>query len=326
MATLSPWGNVATQAPATRLKVQALCRAIIGNSTSQFDTGPGGPNNFSRPGGPAFFPLEIEVVKGNPNVGPETGKTWTLGAVITNPFGLDRLNVTVDAYRIQLSDTIAPVSSTTVYNNCFNYNGTSNPTYDVNNSWCKLIGRNPITGDRATVDAVYSNLGTLTTQGLDVGINWSRDVGPGRLGLSTNMNFLNKFEYQPSVTSALVDAMGTADQGGLFKFRANSNANYTWHDFNVGLTWEHLSSLKNQAAALNPKTTVQGTPAYDLFNLSAGYHWTKYSIRVGIDNLLDKQPLVYGANPNVDSNTDTTLPQFYDPLGRRFYFGVKAKL
>jgi iron complex outermembrane receptor protein len=308
------------------VKVQALCRAIIGNSTSLFDTGPGGPNAFFRPGGPAFFPLEIEVVKGNPKVGPETGKTWTLGAVITNPFGLDRLNLTIDAYRIQLSDTISPVSSTTVYNNCFNSDGASNPTYDVNNSWCKLIGRNANTGDRSTVDAVYSNLGSLTTQGLDVGISWSTDVGPGRLGLATNMNYLNKFEYQTSPTSSLVDAKGTADQGGLFTFRANSNIDYSWNSFNFGLNWEHLSSLKNAAAALTPATKVLGTPAYDLFNLSAGYHWSKYSVRVGIDNLLDKQPLVYGSNPGVDTNTDTTLPQFYDPLGRRFFVGVKAKL
>jgi outer membrane receptor protein involved in Fe transport len=324
VATLSAWGNVPTNPD--RVKVQALCRAIIGNSTSLFDTGPGGPNAFFRPGGPAFFPLEIEVVKGNPDVGPETGKTYTLGAVITNPFGLDRLNITLDAYRIELSDTISPVSSTTVYNNCFNSNGTSNPTYDVTNSWCKLIGRHPSTGDRATVDAVYSNLGTLMTQGLDLGVSWAKEIGPGRLSLTTNVNYLNKFEYQTSPTSVLVDAAGTGDQGGLFKFRANSNASYLWGDFNVGLGWEHLSSMKNLAAALTPATKVLGTPAYDLFNLSAGYHWSNYSVRFGVDNLFDKQPLVYGNNPGVDSNSDTTLPQFYDPLGRRYYLGLKAKL
>ncbi len=159
------------------------------------------------------------MVKGNPDVGPETGKTYTLGAVVTNPFGVDRLSFTVDAYKIDLSDTISPVSSTVVYNNCFNSDGVSNPTYDVTNSWCKLIGRHPVTGDRATVDAVYSNLGTLTTQGLDVGIAWSVAVGPGNLGLNTNFNYLDKFEYQTSPASALVDAKGTADQGGQFKFR-----------------------------------------------------------------------------------------------------------
>jgi outer membrane receptor protein involved in Fe transport len=328
VATLSTWGNVPGNP--NRLQVQNLCRALIGNNTSLFDTGPGGPDAWFRPGGPAFFPLEIEVVKGNPDVGPETGKTWTLGAVITNPFSVDRLSITVDAYKIDLSDTISPVSSTVVYNNCFNSDGVSNPTYDVNNSWCKLIGRHPSTGDRATVNAVYSNLGTLTTQGLDVGIAWSTDIGPGNLGLNTNFNYLDKFEYQTSPTSALVDAKGTADQGGLFKFRAYSTATYRWNSWDGTLGWQHYSSLKNAAAALNPATTVQGTSSYDLFNLSGGYRWDKYSFRAGVDNLLDKKPLVYGRNETaagvlIDSNSDTTLPQFYDPLGRRFYVGVEAK-
>ncbi len=323
VATLSAWGNVPGNP--NRVKVQALCRAIIGNSTSLFDTGPGGPNAFFRPGGPAFFPLEIEVVKGNPDVGPETGKTWTLGAVVTNPFGLERLNITVDAYRIQISETISPVSSTTVYNNCFNSDGVSNPTYDINNTWCKLIGRHPQTGDRATVDSVYSNLGTLTTQGIDLGISWAHDIGPGTFGVNTNINYLNKFEYQTSPTSTLVDARGTADQGGLFDYRANTNFSYLWGAFNFGLGWEHLSSIKNAAAALTPATKVLGTPSYDLFNLNAGFRWSRYSVRFGVDNLFDKQPLVYGNNPGVDSNTDATLPQFYDPLGRRYFLGLKAK-
>ena len=333
VVTLSPWGNVASNP--NRLKVQALCRAIIGNSTSAFDTNtynattPGinatGPNGFTRQV-PPFFPLEIEVVKGNPKVGPETGKTWTLGGVVNEPFGLNRLTFTVDLYRIQLSNTISPVSSTTVYNNCFNYNGVSNPTLDVNNSWCQLIHRDPNTGDRSTVDALYSNLGSLTTQGVDLTVNWSKDIGPGRFSVNTNVNYLNKFEYQTSPTSALVNAKGTMDQGGLFDWRAQTSFGYSWSNYNVGLGWEHLSSIKNAAAALLPTTTIQGTPAYDLFNLSAGVHWGNYSVRVGIDNLLDKQPLVYGNNPGVDSNTDTTQPQYYDPLGRRFYIGLKAKL
>ena len=94
----------------------------------------------------------------------------------------------------------------------------------------------------------------------------------------------------------------------------------------MNLGWQHYSSIRNAAAALTPATKVLGTPHYDLFNLSSGYSWDKYSVRFGIDNLLDKQPLVYGDNPGIDTNTDTTLPQFYDPLGRRFFVGVSAKI
>jgi outer membrane receptor protein involved in Fe transport len=61
-----------------------------------------------------------------------------------------------------------------------------------------------------------------------------------------------------------------------------------------------------------------------VFNLNLGYNWGKYKLRLGIENLLDKDPPVYGTNPGVDTNSDATQPGFYDTLGRRYYVGVKA--
>ena len=335
VATVSPWGNIPpgdtfskTPANPNYLKVQALCRAIIGNSTSGFDTQtyntPNGPNGFTRQS-PPFFPLEIEIDTGNPKVGPEFGRTFTFGAVITEPFGISHLTGTIDAYRIAISDTIAPQSSTTVYNNCFNYNGTSNPTYDVNNPYCQMIHREPTTGDRASVVALYSNLGTLLTQGIDMQINWAHDLGPGRVVMGTNANYLNKFVYQTGPTSPLVDAKGTLDQGGQFSYRLLTNVAYVWQALTVGLNWEHLPSINNSAASLNPKTTIQGASAYDLFGLSSSYNWGKFTFRFGIDNLLNKAPLVVGANPGVTTASNQTNPGYYDPIGRRFYFGASAK-
>ncbi|MEJ0039719.1 MAG: TonB-dependent receptor plug domain-containing protein [Gammaproteobacteria bacterium] len=138
ISTLAPWGNVASNP--NRVKVQTLCRALIGNSTSEFDTQTfnptPGPNGWTRQN-PTFFPLEIEVNTGNPEVKPETGRTWTLGTVITNPFDIEKFTTTIDFYRIKMSDTIAPQSSITVYNNCFNFDAArANPGYDVNNPNC----------------------------------------------------------------------------------------------------------------------------------------------------------------------------------------------
>ena len=335
VATVSPWGNIPpgdtfskTPSNPNYLKVQALCRAIIGNSTSGFDTQtyntPNGPSGFTRQS-PPFFPLEIEIDTGNPKVGPEFGRTFTFGAVISEPFGISHLTGTIDAYRIAISDTIAPQSSTTVYNNCFNYNGTSNPNYDVNNPYCQMINREPNTGDRATVVALYSNLGNLLTQGIDMQVNWSHDLGPGRVLMGTNVNYLNKFVYQTGPTSPLVDAKGTLDQGGQFSYRILTNVGYVWQALTVGLNWEHLPSINNSAASLNPATTIKGASAYDLFGLSSSYTWDKLTVRFGIDNLLDKAPLVIGANPGVTTASNATNPGYYDPLGRRFYVGVTAK-
>lgn len=331
-STLAPWGNVASNP--NRLKVQALCRAIIGNSTSEFDTQtfnpPGGPNFWTRQV-PKFFPLEIEVNTGNPKVNPETGRTWTLGTVISEPFGLSHFTATVDYYHIKMSDTIAPESSITVYNNCFNFNGTSNPNYDVTNPYCQLIHRDPITGDRATVVALYKNLGALMTQGVDLSVNWAHDLGPGQLSAGTAINYLREYKYQTSPTSPLVDARGTLDtvggaasQGGLYKWRANSHLGYSWAGLTVGLDWIHLPSIKDASASTNPTTTVLPVPAYDLFNLMASYGFDKYTVRFGIDNVLDKDSVVVGRNPGITNAATTTNAGFYDPLGRRFYVGAKA--
>jgi outer membrane receptor protein involved in Fe transport len=331
-STLAPWGNVPSNP--NRQKVQTLCRQLIGNSTSEFDTQtfntPSGPNGWTRQN-PKFFPLEIEVNTGNPEVKPETGRTWTLGTVISNPFGLEKFTTTLDFYRIKMSDTIAPQSSITVYNNCFNYDGASNPNYDVNNPNCKLIARDPITGDRATVIALYKNLGTLLTQGIDLSVNWAHDLGPGQVSIGTSINYLQKYEYQTSPTSPLVDAKGTLDTaggaasfGGLYDWRATSQFGYSWNGLTVGLNWIHLPSIKDASAATNPSTTIKPVSSYDLFNLMATYGFDRYSVRVGIDNLLDKDPLIVGANPGVTTSSSTTNTGFYDVLGRRFSVGVKA--
>jgi iron complex outermembrane receptor protein len=340
--TLSPWGNVASNP--NRGKVQALCEALIGNTTSQFNTQTfnaatlgTGPNGWTRQS-PTFFPIEIESIEGNPNVKPEVGRTFTLGAVVTDPFGLVGFSSTVDLYQIQIQDTIAPSSPITTYNDCFNSNGSSNPTYSVTNPSCQNIQRNPITGDRASVTALYSNLGTLLTNGLDVTMNYGHDLGPGRYALGTSMNYLNKYAYQEAPGSAYINAKGTLDpvngiagsgaanSGGLFNFRANSHVQYSWQALTVGLGWEFLSSIKDQTASTDPQTKVLPVPAYNLFNFYSSYAFEKVTVRFGIDNLFDKQPYVVGNNPGVNDSSNQTNPSLYDPIGIRFYAGFSAKL
>lgn len=344
-ATDHLWGNRAENT--NRAKVQAICRAMVNkargaaltDTTSIYDTqtfntnvtvngrlmGPGA-NGFTRQS-PPYFPLEIETEKGNPDVGPETAKTWTFGMVFTEPFGLSGLTATIDAYQIRIKDTIQRLSSFTAYYNCLNANGTSNPTYDFNNSFCQLIQRNGVTGDRENVDSLFLNLGKLNTRGVDVALGWRGQVGPGTLSANTTLNYLDEYKYQPDPTAPFRDAKGTLDQGGQFDYRLLSNLGYAWGAFDVGLQWRFLPSVDNSAKALLPTTTVLGTGAYSVFNLSAGYDFGSVQVRAGIDNVLNRDPSIVGANPAVgDTNSDQTNLNFYDGLGRRFYVGVKLNL
>jgi len=329
VTTLAPHGNVPSNPD--RQQVIDLCRQIIGNNTSLFDTqtysitGISGPEGFHRQN-PPFFPLEIAIQQGNPNVGPEEGETYTFGAVITDPFGIDGLNVTLDYYDIALEQAISPVSVQIVYNNCFNWNGSTNPNYDINNPSCQRIRRNAITGDRAQVDTPFDNLGTQETQGVDLNLNYSFDVGPGTLGINSNMNFLTNYEYVPAPGDPLIDAAGTLDRGGLFDFQHLTRLTYFWDDFNVGLSWRYLDSAESAAKAQSPNTTIQGPGSYNVFNFNGGWNiGENYSLRFGIDNLLDEDPELTNSNPaGGDTNSDQTNPGLYDLLGRRYYVGFKV--
>jgi iron complex outermembrane recepter protein len=341
-ATDHLWGNRAENT--NRTQVQAICRAIVNrargvaptDTTSLYDTQAfnagvsvngrlmgTGVNGFTRQN-PPYFALEIETEMGNPKVAPETAKTWTLGAVISEPFGLNALSLTIDAYQIEVTDQISRLSSFTAYSNCLNANGSTNPTYDFNNTFCQLIDRNGTTGDRENVDSLYLNLGQLKTSGIDLSVAWSHDLGPGKFNINTTLNYLNKFEYQPDPTAPFNKATGTLDQGGQFKYRLLTNFGYRVGAINLGMQWRHLPSVDDAAKSLLPTTKVIGAKAYDSFNLNAGWEMGKVQMRAGIDNVLDKEPLIVGANPAAsDSNSDQTNLNYYDGLGRRFFVGAK---
>jgi iron complex outermembrane recepter protein len=332
--TTAPWGNVASNP--NRAKVQALCGSIIGkfDPTSPYFVD---PNTY--PGGSgSFLASENEILQGNPEVKPEKARTVTIGTVFRSPFdsaALHSLTATVDYYKISITDTIGVIDSVTVYQNCFNYNGVSNPNYDPNNAFCQLIGRQTTNGGRAYTSALYSNLGTLDTSGLDYTFNWKAALAdmfghdlPGTLGFNVSGTWLMSFKQQTAPSAAVVQLAGTGGTTGssYFSYRTFTGLSYEVGPASVELQWTHLPTIENSIAASQPNTTVQPARQYNLFNLSAGYEFTqKFSMRFGVDNLFDRQPPVVGAQPGITDGAGSTNASVYDVLGRRYYLSVKAK-
>jgi iron complex outermembrane receptor protein len=328
--TRAPWGNVASNP--NRAQVQALCSALNGTGTSVFDFDPDG---FIGGNG-GFFPLELENRRGNSTLVPEEAKTVTIGAVFRAPFqspALSGLTAAVDYYSIKIDDAITPLPSSTVYENCFNVNGISNPTYSINDpgGFCAMIKRDGVTGGRVSVDAPYLNLGSIETQGIDAQVNWRAafaDIGlqsvPGTLSAGISVNYLLSFKTQNTPSAPLVENEGTLAQGGQYQYVGLSNLGYTVGGWNFGLSWRYLPAVKNAARATNPTATPQGAHSYSLFDFTAGWAVTDtIALRLGIDNLLDRDPEVVGYDPNVTNAQGLTQAGYYDVLGRRLYVGVK---
>jgi outer membrane receptor protein involved in Fe transport len=329
--TTASWGNIA--ANPNRAAVQALCRAIINNSDavtsndnqSVFDTGAAGPNGFARPGNP-FFPLEIELRAGNTKVQPEQGETFTFGLVLQHPGKLENLTASFDWYDIKITNAIAPLNSLFAYQQCFNANGASNPslTY-TGNAYCALIKRNVVSGERSSVDAPFINTGSLATSGLDMSVNWTKDIGMGSFFINSLVTFLQKYDIADAPGTPINHVKGTFDQGGQFNYKLTNTFGYNFGGgkANIGLQWRYLPSIKDESASRNPATTVYPVGSYQSFNVFAGYVINdKINLRMGIDNLTDVQPNIVGARLG-DNNAEVTRADYYDILGRRAYVGVK---
>ena len=76
-----------------------------------------------------------------------------------------------------------------------------------------------------------------------------------------------------------------------------------------------------------PTLTVEDTEEYHLFNVNRSWQFNeRIRLRGGIDNIVDEQPPIVGANPsNVNNPTNgmgNTSAGNYDTLGRRYYVGV----
>ena len=333
--TLAPWGNRADNP--NRLAVQQLCVDIIGNETSDFGAaGSDAANNHARPGSP-FFPLEIEIIQGNPNLQPEEASTWTLGVVFNGPGNFDNLTASLDLYNIEIDGAISPLDSTFVYQQCFNAgptgnDGTTNPNLVFNDpgGWCGLITRNESNGQRSRVQAPFFNSGVLETTGLDLALNWGMDAGPGNFNINSVLTYVDRYETQDNPSAPIFDAVGTLDQGGQYEYRLVSTFSYAFANASVGIQWRHFPSIEDEQAARNPNTRLLPVDSYNMVNLFARYSINdRLEFRGGIDNLFDEEPPVVGRDPGIpgsipiNNNYGSTEAGYYDPLGTRYYVGFK---
>jgi iron complex outermembrane recepter protein len=334
--TSAPWGNGDGVFPGTtlnprRLEIQQLCIDLIGNPNTPFGGTPGTPeaNGFARPGAP-FFPLENSIQQGNPLVGAESADTWTFGAVFAGLAGLENLTASVDVYSIEIADAISNVSPVFVYAQCFNADGVSNPTLSINDpgGYCAQIGRNAFTGERDTVLGPFVNQGAIKTAGVDLTVNWAKDLsGGGSFFVNSLVSVLNEYKLQDSPTEPFLDAKGTLAEGGQYDYRLNTTFGYSFAGgrANLGMMWIHLPEVEDAAKMRTPNSSVLGVDSYNRFNLFAGYSFNdRLSMRGGIDNVFDEEPPIVGANPAANSaNAATTNAQYYDVLGRRAYLALK---
>jgi outer membrane receptor protein involved in Fe transport len=280
---------------------------------------------------------------GNPALLPETGKTWSIGAVFTPTF-FRGFSLTVDYFNIVVDQAIVRVPVNLIFQQCALQ---GNPLY------CADISRNAVASyaifggsGAGQVFRPLQNVGALKTSGVDVNADYRvalsdwhmPDVG------SVDFNFTGTYVHNLA-TTILTE---TYDCAGLYgttcgtptpkwRHQLRVSWNTPWN-LTLSANWRYLSPTAldfntNQAPLQNGFKDIQPAdahiPAFSYFDLAFTYKLKdRYTFRGGVNNIFDRTP------PLLDSNSfgisgpafgnANTFPQVFDPLGRVLFMGLTA--
>jgi outer membrane receptor protein involved in Fe transport len=262
-----------------------------------------------------------EQLGGNPKLGPETAKIYTVGVVI-EPRPVKNLSITADYYHIKVDNAIVTVGATTILNGC--YTG-------GNQAFCNLIIRNPVSQRIDNILDLNQNVGGDEVAGVDFGLNYAVPTAYGRFSLLWDGTYLQRW------TRTQADGSEVRQKGNYdlrlwlpsFKFNGGLRWNYEGVLAGVNTRWSSSYNECGTAAGLFNgsgqcrvnSNNVHRVPYYNVWDVFLGYTFSgllgkssKTSLTAGVNNIFDKQPqFVYNAQNNQSD------PTAYDYVGRFFY-------
>lgn len=247
-------------------------------------------------------------VGGNPNLKPETSKTTTVGFVLS-PDAIPGFDVSVDWWKIKLSNGISPLSARSILDNCI---------IDNDASACALYTRAP-GGQIVSLLESDLNFASIDVEGYDLTLNYRLPKTRfGTFSINWDSAILKNYSFDggPSVVGQY------ADRNNFWKIR--SNVVVRWEQGNFGVTWgsrfyskqtEDCSDLNLFGfAGLCPPDGVGsiGGTTYTDVAVSWKTPW-KGRLTAGVNNLFAKNP------PFIYSTFANSFDPQYEIPGRFFW-------
>lgn len=318
--------------------LQDPCLGVTATSSGLYDAAcradPGVAANIAANGAFTLNQADLQGIsgfdRGNPDLEEEQGRSWTIGAVWT-PEGipvLEDFGFTLDFYRIHISDAIVATPRAFILEQC--YSGTDPSLCDFITRRPTALGANSA-GSINLIDSTQTNSGGEFAKGLDFTANYGQDVGPGRLNALLSYTRVLQ-QYRIPLPGAEKDyIVGEVEDGvNLPKDRAVLNLNYHFGKFGATVLTNYIGkvALDDQFLAQFdvPRGSI-GVGSMTYVDAQFSYNPTEaMELFVGAKNLFDREPppLISGL-PGDNTGTETDAAT-YDPIGRRWYLGMRMKL
>ncbi len=263
-------------------------------------------------------------VGGNPFLVPETGDTFTAGAVFNPEIGGDMdLTLTLDYWQVEIEDGISSLGVQFTLDDCY---------VNQNPASCALITRNPNYTINQVLDADI-NVADQGAKGIDTEVRWSMDADFGQLQASLLWSHLLERTKVARPGASEEDLSGrytdpTAEDGGAY---AENKINYSiqWmrDGLSIGYLGEYISALDadtfcNCDSDGDPSNNgpngeyIQAIDSLLYHDIVVDYTFEEYgtNIAMGFTNLTDEEPPFMDTGFN--ANTD---PATYRLFGRGYY-------
>jgi outer membrane receptor protein involved in Fe transport len=269
------------------------------------------------------------LVGANPNLKPETSKSWTVGIVLEPSF-VKNLTITADYWSYVVNDAIAAIGSSVILDGCYSAKG----------QYCNLIFRNPNTQGISYINDLLQNVGTLSTAGIDMSLRYSYPSEVGRFDFGVDVTWLNYFD-KTLADGGTIHGAGTYDiagggtQGLYPTWKTNLSVGWSWQDIFAGTRLRWISGFKEcgdvdgdsglagggvAQCYNNPNAGIYNrqVSAYFAMDLNVSYTLKttvgKTLFGFGINNVFDAKP------PRIYANTFSGSDAGYDFIGQYFYF------
>jgi len=333
---INSWKGGFSWAPVEDLRVRGtISRDIRAPVITEIAGSRRGVDVFVDPHTNTGTPQVPQIIRGNPDLKAEKGKTKSLG-VVYRPQWLPRFNLAVDYFDIQISDAINTQNSVQQINDCELSNGTA--------SVCDLIVR-PLPFSNRTpanvpiqVTITPQNLSTLIAKGFDVEASYVVDLDQVREGMDGSLtlralaSYTTKFDTQFSASSPVVHLAGytegespTSTLAAVPKLRGQLSAQYRSGGFGLYVGSRYVGKLKGGPVFHYTPDHISAQVYFDTtvsYDTEIGGANTEFFLTV--NNLFNKKYPLW-PQTQLPGITLPTITSQYDIMLRYFTVGARAK-
>ncbi|HYF22369.1 MAG TPA: TonB-dependent receptor [Caulobacteraceae bacterium] len=292
---------------------------VVGSNRDINCTNAGAPNPYAQPAAQ----LRAES-GGNPFLQPETGESFTLGAVIT-PTLLPGFRSTIDYYQFRVDGAVGSQSLTTVLNNCYDLApaafaaAAADPT---NLCYQKDLRAS---GNLTTLVNIQENLNYIETSGVDFMVGYKFDAIPflpGSLDLELRGSWVESYDSNGSEIVGGITTGGTVF--AVPEWKATLDAEWRFMDFSALWSTQFISGMDDFRAggasiAVPNVLNYYGPDSYYLHDLAVRWSHENVGLTFGVSNVFDEDP------PFVLNTGNNTAPGLYDVVGRYFFLSSTVK-